>query len=201
MSESNESEELSPQSRLHAIKWNVHTCFQHFPPEKLTEIAGHLATPIQVMLVNLDGNMNIGMTVRTAAVMGCSDVWIVGKRRYDARSEVGGKHYVRVHKVDELTDPATFFEERGILPIVVEQGGEPVEDMSFKHLLRKGKPVCLVMGSESHGVPEEWLRSLCMAPRVSISQYGLLRSLNVSIAASIVLYELFKQWRELRKEF
>jgi tRNA G18 (ribose-2'-O)-methylase SpoU len=59
----------------------------------------------------------------------------------------------------------------------------------------------LVMGSEAHGIPPEWLRSLCMAPRVSISQYGLLRSLNVSIAASIVLYELFKQWRELRKEF
>jgi tRNA G18 (ribose-2'-O)-methylase SpoU len=200
MSESNESDEIPSQSRLNAIKWNVHTSFQHFPPERLTEIAHDLAVPIQVMLVNLDGNMNIGMTVRTAAVLGCSDVWIVGQRRYDARPEVGGKHYVRVHKVGELADPAAFFEERGIQPILVEQGGEPLEDMSFKHLLRKQKPVCLIMGSEAHGIPKEWMKSLCMAPKVSISQYGLLRSLNVSIAASIVLYELFKQWRELRKD-
>jgi tRNA G18 (ribose-2'-O)-methylase SpoU len=33
---------------------------------------------------------------------------------------------------------------------------------------------------------------------VSISQYGLVRSLNVSIAASIVMYEYMRQWRGMR---
>ena len=193
-------EDVSHCGRMTAIKYNVHTLLQHKPVDELRQIASKLALPVHLMLLNLDGNMNIAMSIRTAAVLGCSDVWVVGRRKYDARPEVGGKHYVRVHKVGELADPAAFFEERGIQPILVEQGGEPLEDMSFKHLLRKQKPVCLIMGSEAHGIPQEWMKSLCMAPKVSISQYGLLRSLNVSIAASIVLYELFKQWRELRKD-
>ena len=56
------------------------------------------------------------------------------------------------------------------------------------------------MGSESHGIPAETLKNLAAAPRVSISQYGMVRSLNVSIAASIVLYEYLRQWRKDRKE-
>jgi tRNA G18 (ribose-2'-O)-methylase SpoU len=34
------------------------------------------------------------------------------------------------------------------------------------------------------------------APIVSISQYGVMRSLNVSVATGIVLYEYARQWRK-----
>jgi tRNA (guanosine-2'-O-)-methyltransferase len=54
------------------------------------------------------------------------------------------------------------------------------------------------MGSESHGIPKDMLDAMKDVPRVSISQYGMIRSLNVSIAASIVLYEYLKQWRQSR---
>lgn len=183
-------------SRLDTIKYNVHTCFQKESPERLKQISQAIALPIHLMLFNLDGNMNIAMLIRSAAVLGCSDVWIVGKRRYDARPEVGAKNYIRVHKVDTLTD--TFFEEKGLQPILVEQGGVALEEMNFKPYL--SKEVCFIMGSESHGIPKEFLDAMKSVPRVSISQYGLIRSFNVSIAGSIVLYEYLKQWRNARKE-
>jgi hypothetical protein len=110
---------LLPQgSRMNIIKYNVHTVFQSFPKERLGQIADKLALPVHLMLLNLDGNMNIAMSIRTAAVMGISDVWIVGRRRYDARPEVGAKNYVRVHKVDILENPMAFFEEQGLQPIL-----------------------------------------------------------------------------------
>ena len=178
-------------SRLDTIKYNVHTVFQHETPERLSEIAHSLAIPVHLMLFNLDGNMNIAMSIRTAAVLGCSDVWIIGKRRYDARPEVGAKNYIRVHKRDFVD--RSFFTEQGIQPVLVEQGGTPLETFKFKSMMHA--PVCFIMGSESDGLPLEFLQDMKDAPRISISQCGLLRSLNVSVAASIVLYEYFKQWR------
>ena len=187
------------ESRLNCIKYNVHTVFQDKPQDELKAISRHLALPVHLMLLNLDGNMNIAMSIRTAAVMGCSDVWVVGRRKYDARPEVGSKNYIRVHKVPDLEHPRLFFEKKDLQPVLVEQGGHALEDFNFKPLQRKGA-VCFIVGSESHGIPKEWLLMLHDVPRVSISQYGMVRSLNVSIASSIVIYEFMKQWRADRKE-
>jgi tRNA G18 (ribose-2'-O)-methylase SpoU len=89
-----------------------------------------------------------------------------------------------------------FFESKGIQPILVEQGGTPLETMSFKRFL--DGPVCFIMGSEGKGVPKEWINLI--PTHISISQYGLLRSFNVSIAASIVMYEYVKQMSARVKE-
>ena len=184
------------QPVLRGIKYNVHTVFQHHAPEKLKVIAEKFALPVHLLLLNLDGNMNIAMSIRTAVVMGCSDVWIIGRRHYDARPEVGARHYIRIHKHESI-DPSTFFAEHGLQPILVEQGGTPLESVDFTSYAKATLPVCFVMGSESHGIPSEWLDTLSEEPRVSISQCGMLRSFNVSIAASIVLYEYMKQYRTL----
>jgi tRNA G18 (ribose-2'-O)-methylase SpoU len=195
---SDENEDVSHCGRMTAIKYNVHTLLQHKPVDELRHIASKLALPVHLMLLNLDGNMNIAMSIRTAAVLGCSDVWVVGRRKYDARPEVGSKNYIRVHKVGEMPDPKQFFAAAGIQPFIIEQGGTPIEEMKFKPYL--DKPVCFVMGSESHGISPEFATALTDAPRITISQYGLVRSLNVSIAASIVIYEFLKQWRQQRKD-
>jgi tRNA G18 (ribose-2'-O)-methylase SpoU len=183
--------------RMNGIKYNVHSCFQEKSVEELKKISSTLALPVHLMLFNLDGNMNIAMSIRTAAVLGCSDVWIVGKRRYDARPEVGAGHYVNVHKTDSIS--SSFFQEHNLQPVLVEQGGTALEEMNFKPYF--SKTVCFVVGSESHGIPQEFLEAMKGSPIVSISQYGLIRSLNVSIAASIVLFEYLRQWRVVKRDY
>jgi tRNA G18 (ribose-2'-O)-methylase SpoU len=182
--------------RLDCIKYNVHTCFQILSVEKTREISHAISLPIHLMLFNVDGNMNIAMCIRSAAVLGCSDVWIVGRRSYDARPEVGAKHYINIHKLDNLEDPNTFFKTHNLQPFLIEQGGTPLEDMNFKPYMKK--PVCFIMGSESHGIPDILLKVMKSTPRLTISQYGMVRSMNVSIAGSIVMYEFLKQWRHTR---
>lgn len=181
-------------SRLSGIKYNVHTCIQHLPVDQLKASSVKLCLPVHLMLFNLDGNMNIAMSVRSAAVLGCSDVWIVGRRKYDARPEVGAKNYIRVHKVD-IVDPE-FFASKGLQPFMIEQGGTPLEEMNFKPCIRGPTTPCFIMGSEGHGLPEEFIKVMKpTAQTLTISQYGLVRSLNVSIAASIVMYEYLRQMR------
>jgi tRNA (guanosine-2'-O-)-methyltransferase/TrmH family RNA methyltransferase len=178
------------------LKYNVHTPLQGLPVDTLKKISSTSALPVCLMLFNLNGDMNIGMSIRTAVIFGCSDVYIVGRRRYDRRSEVGAKNYIRVHRLPELE--TNFFVDNKLLPIFLEQGGTPLEDFSFKPYLPgklpDGYKLVLVVGSESFGLPLPLLKSY-NAPILTISQYGVMRSLNVAIAASIVLYEYSKQWR------
>jgi tRNA G18 (ribose-2'-O)-methylase SpoU len=179
------------------LKYNVHTPLQALPVEKLKKIAEATALPLALMLYNLHGDMNIGMSIRTAVILGCSDVYVIGRRKYDRRPEVGAKNYIHLHRHSEISPE--FFQENRLLPIFVEQGGEPLDSFSFRPYfpgkLAPGWKMVLVVGSESYGLPKSFIQSLS-APIVTISQYGILRSLNVSIAASIVLYEYSRQWRE-----
>jgi tRNA G18 (ribose-2'-O)-methylase SpoU len=183
-----------PQPTL--LKYNVHAPFQSLPVEQIQRISKATALPLAVMLYNLNGDMNIGMSIRTAVILGCSDVYIVGRRKYDRRSEVGAKNYIHIHRFCSI-EPS-FFADHKLLPIFIEQGGLPLEEFSFKSYLpgkiSEGWKVVFVLGSESMGLPLSLLKSL-KAPTLSISQYGVMRSLNVSTAASIVLYEYAKQWR------
>jgi tRNA G18 (ribose-2'-O)-methylase SpoU len=177
------------------LKYNVHTPLQGMPVEKVKSLSKGLALPLVLMMYNLNGDMNVGMSVRTAVIYGCSDIYIVGKKRYDRRPEVGAKNYIQFHRVPSIT--ASFFHENKLLPIFVEQGGTPLEDFSFQpyfpDTLEGGWKVCLVMGSESYGLPKEMLKEMA-APILTMSQYGVMRSLNVSVATGIVLYEFTKQW-------
>jgi tRNA G18 (ribose-2'-O)-methylase SpoU len=178
------------------LKYNVHTPLQSLPTEKVKQFSEATALPLALMLYNLNGDMNIGMSIRTAVILGCSDVWIVGKKKYDRRPEVGAKNYIRLHRQKEID--MGFFAREKLIPILIEQGGKALEDFSFRPYLpgklQEGWKVVFVLGSESFGLPMQEFRTLG-APIVSISQYGVMRSLNVSIAASIILYEYCKQWR------
>jgi tRNA G18 (ribose-2'-O)-methylase SpoU len=179
------------------LKYNVHTPLQSLPVSTVKSLSEKTALPLVLMMYNLNGDMNVGMSIRSAVIFGCSDVYIVGKKRYDRRPEVGAKNYIKFHRV--ATIQPSFFLENKLVPIFVEQGGTPIEEFSFKPYLPgnllEGWKVCLVMGSESFGIPMETFKDL-KAPIVSISQYGVLRSLNVSVATGIVLYEYSKQWRK-----
>jgi tRNA G18 (ribose-2'-O)-methylase SpoU len=177
------------------LKYNVHTPLQSMPVDRVKALSKGLALPLALMMYNLNGDMNVGMSVRTAVIYGCSDIYIVGKKRYDRRPEVGAKNYIRFHRVPSIT--SSFFHENKLLPVFVEQGGTPLEEFSFKPYFPKklepGWRVCLVMGSESYGIPSNMIKEIG-APVLTMSQYGVMRSLNVSVATGIVLYEFTKQW-------
>lgn len=179
------------------LKYNVHGPFQSMSTEKVRGIASALALPVALMLFNVNGDLNIGMAIRTAAILGCSDVYVVGRRKYDRRSEVGAKNYITISRRPSVD--CEFFKENRLLPILIEQGGASLETFSFKNLLPSSLPagykVVFIVGSEADGLPEDFMQSLAPCPKISISQYGVMRSFNVSIAASIVLYEYTKQWR------
>jgi len=175
--------------------YNVHKIIKEESLEKLQIISKKLALPVHLMLMNLDGNANIAMSIRTATVLGCSKVWIVGKMKYDQRAAVGAKNFINIEKLDSLKNPKEFFKEKNIEPFIVEQGGQALEEFNFKPYILTHKSVCFILGSEKEGFSKELLDAMSDAPKLTISQYGVMKCLNVSISASIVMYEFMKQWR------
>jgi len=185
---------LEKPSKL--IKYNVHSPFQSIGIDRVKTLSEGLSLPFAFMAYNLHGDVNIGMMIRTSVILGASDFYLVGKRKYDRRTDVGSKNYIELHRVKEVGK--AFFEEQKLLPIALEQGGQALEEFSFKRYLPTNLPqgwkVCFIAGSESYGIPASFLKEIG-APILTIAQYGVVRSLNVSIASGILMYEYMKQWR------
>lgn len=179
------------------IKYNVQNVFQRMDNNKVKNISLQMSLPAALILFNVDGGINISMAIRSAALFGFSDVYIVGRRKRDKRGDVGACNYIKVHQVETIND--NYFKENNLMPIIVEQNGQPLEEFDFRPYFPKtngsnGTPfkVAFIVGSEQDGVNIK-----LNGPMITISQYGVMRSFNVAMASSIVMYEYTRQWRKL----
>lgn len=145
-------------------------------------------------------------------VFGGIDVWIVGRRKLDIRSAVGAHHYINLRRIPEIPHPVgAFFRREKLFPVLIEQGGTSLDEFDMRSLIREPLPPyserpCFVFGAENFGIPDEFIAD-CRKEfgedtmrLISIPQAGYLRSLNVSAAASIILYQFQRACLELRRD-
>ena len=169
--------------------FNVLDKYKDLPLEEIQRISASTKLPFAVAMVNIFGDLNCGFIIRTSECLGAEKVFIFGKRKWDRRSAVGSNNYIPVDATATEIDPFDWdstlqsIRVNGYYPVVVEQGGKPIED--FKPV-EYGKP-CLIFGSEDMGIPQ----SICETEICySIPQVGVLRSLNVASAAAIAIYKV-----------
>jgi tRNA G18 (ribose-2'-O)-methylase SpoU len=188
---------------------NVWTPLQNLDVPVLQKIQKGLTKPLGICLFNVRTSGNIGMSMRTACALGFSDFIICGRRSYDRRFTVGADNYINVQhwpepvnvKIDTIKpgeyretieySPELFIEKcKEWTPIFIEQGGEDIREPTWKHLERP----LLVFGNESIGIPQSFIKQVkekIPETRVlSIPQWSILRSMNVSTAAGIAMWEL-----------
>jgi 23S rRNA (guanosine2251-2'-O)-methyltransferase len=103
-----------------------------------------------------------------------------------AKTSAGAVEYVRVARVTNLVPLIDELKDRGVWVVGVEGGtGNLYSDFDLK------VPLAIVLGSEGKGV-RRLVREKCDAI-VSIPMRGKMNSLNVSVAAGIVLFEVVRQ--------
>lgn len=170
--------------------FNVMTELQHLSVEELRTVASIKQLPYAVALANITGDLNTGIIIRTACVMGAQRVFVFGKKKYDRRSTVGAHNYIETVYFESTHDTTPFdwldamqtIRVNGYTPVIIEQGGAPLYEFDPARI---ATPVCLVVGSEETGIP----RSVCDTELCyTIPQPGVLRSLNVSTAAGIAMW-------------
>lgn len=161
-----------------------------------------------VCAMNLFGDLNVANIIRSSVIFGADRVYLAGRSNYDRRGSVGAQNYIDVVKLNYMktemeVDWIKVIEEiknDGYMPIFIEVGGEDVSDYfkSENYVLDKRyykKGPCFIFGNEGLGLPSDMLEIYKDEHLIiSITQFGVMRSLNVSVAAGIIMYEYTKQF-------
>jgi tRNA G18 (ribose-2'-O)-methylase SpoU len=196
--------ELVAENMEEAAFWNVHDALKNRTLDELRDIQRGHTLPFAVCALSVTGELNVGMMARTACIFGAQEFIIFGRRKYDKRSTVGAQNYMTVTRIDGFDEgvhfcPTKFYDAmhlHRLTPIFVEQGGDTldtiVQTTGWKRYhamyVQPGTAPCLVFGNEGDGIPEDLM--LPGYARISIDQRGVLRSLNVSAAAAILIHSL-----------
>jgi 23S rRNA (guanosine2251-2'-O)-methyltransferase len=147
--------------------------------------------PLVVLLDGIEDPHNLGAILRTCEGAGVGGVFIpehraAGLNETVAKTSAGAVEYVRVARVTNLVPLIAELKDRGLWIVGVE-GGTGTIYSSFDLNI----PLALVFGSEGKGL-RRLVREKCDAV-VSIPMRGRINSLNVSVAAGVVLFEVLRQ--------
>ncbi|MCI8888706.1 MAG: 23S rRNA (guanosine(2251)-2'-O)-methyltransferase RlmB [Hungatella sp.] len=146
--------------------------------------------PFLILLDGIEDPHNLGAIIRTANLAGAHGV-IIPKRRAVgltatvAKTSAGALNYTPVAKVTNLTMVMEQLKKEGIWFVCAHMGGELMYRLDLKG------PIGLVIGNEGDGV-SRLVRETCdMA--ASIPMKGDIDSLNASVAAGVLAYEIVRQ--------
>ena len=146
------------------------------------------------MIIALDGVSdvrNFGAIVRTADCLGAHAVIIPekGSARITAdavKTSAGALHSFPVCREKSIVRAIEFLKESGLKVFcAAEKSGETVSD------IRLTGPSVLILGSEDKGISRELIA--LSDHQIRIPMTGTIGSLNVSVAAGILLYEIVRQ--------
>lgn len=155
---------------------------------KLAEEKGE--SPFLFLLDDIEDPHNLGAIIRTANLAGAHGV-IIPKRRAVgltatvARTSAGALNYTPVAKVTNLSATIEELKEKGMWFVCADMGGTTMYDLNLTG------PIGLVIGNEGDGV-SRLVKEKCDFV-ASIPMKGEIDSLNASVAAGVLAYEIVRQ--------
>ncbi len=153
--------------------------------------------PFIVLLDGVTDVRNFGAIARTCECAGVDAIVIPAKGSVtvnadSVKTSAGALHVLPVCKEKSINEAIRFLQQSGVkVYAATEKGAQNYTDIAYEG------PTAIVMGAEDTGVSPENLR-ICDA-MIKIPQFGTIGSLNVSVASSILIYEVVRQ-RMLQKK-
>jgi 23S rRNA (guanosine2251-2'-O)-methyltransferase len=160
-----------------------------YPYSGLGEILA-LPEPLVLVLDGVTDPRNLGAALRAAESAGASGVVIprdraAGVTAAAVKASAGASEHVRVARETNLRRAIEEMKEAGLWVYAAEAAGTPYTQLDLTG------PIGLVFGSEGRGV-RRLVREACDGT-VAIPMLGNVGSLNVSVAAAVLLYEVWRQ--------
>lgn len=149
--------------------------------------------PLVVVLDNIRSMHNVGSVFRTADAFLLQSIYLCGytpqpPHRDIHKTALGATETVEWTYSATTEEAVQLLKEQGFKVFAIEQA-EGSLFLNNTHELTKGK-LAVVLGNEVEGVSSEVIK-LCDGC-IEIPQFGMKHSLNVSVAAGIVLWELVR---------
>lgn len=180
------------------IKYNVINEFFNYlnmTPERsdrLNAVLGKRQPNLTVVLENVSDPHNISAVMRTCDAVGIQEIYIlnslIGKhKKWGSKSSSSASKWLNIHQFSDA--PSCFSELRKNFSKIYAT--HLVSNASSLFELDLTQRVALIFGNEHSGVSEEAIE---MADgNFIIPQVGIIKSLNISVACAVTLYEAFRQ--------
>lgn len=156
--------------------------------EAVFEALNEKRQPLEVAIENVEHDFNAGTIVRSANNFNVAKVHIIGRRKYNRRGAMCTDKYLETCYWPTFAEFLADQKARGREVVAIENHTERVLPLSKKEFVPK---TTLLFGSEGSGLTEEAVQG---ADDVrEIESFGSTRSVNVGVAAGIVMYEWTRQ--------
>ena len=160
--------------------------------KRLTEVLEKRQPALTIVLENVTDPHNISAVMRTADAVGVQEIYILNTKiglheKWGSKSSSSAAKWLTIH---QYTDAATCFAALRLRYQKIYTT-HLSSDAASLYNLNLTERVALVFGNEHSGVSEE-LIALADGNFI-IPQVGIIKSLNISVACAISLYEAYRQ--------
>lgn len=143
---------------------------------------------VEIAIENLERDFNMGTIVRSANAFNVRTIHIVGRRQWNKRGAMKTDAYMHVEYHESVAAFQRAVQGKQIVAIDNVEGSVQLSRTELP-----ASDVVLVFGSEGQGLSDDMLAASDVC--VAIEQFGSTRSLNVGVAAGIVMYEWLRRHR------
>ncbi len=160
--------------------------------KRLTSVLNKRQPDLTVVLENVFDPHNISAVMRTCDAVGIQDVYILNNRipphkKWGYRSSSTAAEWLSIHQFANVDECFTELKKRYKKIYATHLG----EKSTMLHQLNLTESIALVFGNETFGVSEEITK--LVDGTFIIPQVGIIKSLNISVACAVTLYEAFRQ--------
>lgn len=164
--------------------------------ERIHEVLERRQPDLTVVLENVHDPHNIAAVMRSCDAVGAMSVHVTQDpatkphKRFSRRSSGSAAKWIDIFEHESIEDCYTVLRDQGFT-IFATGGGPTATEMTETGL---SGAVAIVLGNEMRGLTDAALSGADQI--VTIPMVGMIRSLNISVACAVLLYEVFRQRSE-----
>jgi tRNA (guanosine-2'-O-)-methyltransferase len=160
--------------------------------EKLLSVLQKRQFDLTVVLENVFDPHNISAVMRTCDAVGVQELYVLNTniprhKKWGAKSSSSAAKWLTIHQFENAEECFSELRKKYSKILTTHLSGDALN----LYEIDLTRPVALVFGNEHSGVSEE-IRNLADGNFI-IPQSGIIRSLNISVACAVTLYEAYRQ--------
>lgn len=159
--------------------------------ERIARVLARRRRDVTLVVNNVHDPHNVSAMLRSCDAFGVSEIHLLYTREafpnLGRRSSASAKKWIDLHRHTSAASVVSACVERGMTLVTTGFGEQatPLHEWDFT------RPTAVVVGNEHRGVEPELAASA--EAEIKIPMQGMVRSLNVSVAAAVILYEAWRQ--------
>lgn len=159
---------------------------------RLTNVLSKRQPDLTVVLENVFDPHNISAVMRTCDAVGIQEIYILNTKiprhkKWGAKSSSSAAKWLTIHQFTDANECFAALRKKFTKIMTTHLSSDAVT----LYEIDMTEPIALVFGNEHSGVSDE-IRALADGNFI-IPQAGIIRSLNISVACAVTLYEAYRQ--------